>query len=241
MPLKLQKIELEDFDIMVNHANVHPPGDDLVGMPTPLLWPVSTSEDALARLHFHMTKQKERFLGDSSARYLKVIDEETNAIISIARWHWYPEGYSYTEGIHWETHNPVEGRPWPEKLNVELHNLILTRRDAAREHWQKADKPCWILMHLVTRAPERGRGAARMLIDWGVQRATEDGVPAYLEAGVMGVPVYAKQGFKKAGELLEIDMRPHGIEMDIVMANMVLLPKRERDEQPEIEAVGKQK
>lgn len=171
-----------------------------------------------------MNKQKARFLGDTSAHYLKLVDDETGEIVSMARWHWYPEGYSYSDKIHWETHNPVEGQSWPEGMNVELHNFILSTRDAEREHWQEKGKPCWMLMHLVTRTSQRRRGAASLLINWGVERAQRDGTPAYLEAGVMGVPVYVKHGFQQVGHLTKLDLRPYGLDMDFVMAKMAIFP-----------------
>ncbi|TVY27417.1 hypothetical protein LHYA1_G004184 [Lachnellula hyalina] len=225
MPLKLQEIELGDFDTMTDHANIYPPGDDLVAPPTPICWLVTTQPEARSRLEFHMTKQRERFLGDTSARYLKIIDEETGEIISMARWHWYPNGYSYTEGIHWETHNAVEGRPWPKGMNVELHNFVLTSRDSQRQQWQEEGKPCWILMHLVTRASQRGKGAASMLIQWGVDRARKDGVPAYLEAGALAIPLYAKHGFRQIGDPIRIDLRGHGVNADFLGAKMGLFPE----------------
>lgn len=171
-----------------------------------------------------MAKQKERFLGDSSARCLKIVDEESGDIISMARWHWYPSGYSYSKGIHWETHNPIEGVTWPEEMNVEAHNHILISRDKERENWMEKG-PCWILMHLVTRQSHRGRGAASMLIEWGIERAREDGAPAYLEAGVLGVPAYRRHGFREIGELLRVDLRECGVDMEIVMAKMGWFPE----------------
>ena len=236
MPLKLLEIELEDFNTMTNHANIYPPGDDLVGPPTPICWPVTIQSEARRQLEFHMTKQKERFLGDTSARYLKIVDEETGEIVSMARWHWYPEGYSYTKGIEWETHNAVEGRPWPNDMNIELHNWMLMARDSEREHWQEKGKACWILMHLVTRFSQRGRGAASMLIDWGVERAQEDGVPAYLEAGVTAIPLYAKHGFQQFGDLFRLDLRGHGVETDFVVAKMGFLPQSQEEAQVEMQA-----
>jgi len=223
MPPKLLEIQLEDFDTIINHADLYAPGDDLVGMPIPLCWSVTTPSEARRRLEFHMTKQKERFLGDSTARFLKVVNDKSGEIMSIARWHWYPEGYSYTKGIHWETFNPIEGQTWPQEMNIEAHNHILRIRDAEREHWTEKGKPCWILMHLVTRMSQRGRGAAKMLVNWGIEKARRDGAPAYLEAGVLGVPLYARHGFQTIGEL-RVDLRPYGIESEIVMAKMGLFP-----------------
>jgi GNAT superfamily N-acetyltransferase len=226
MSLKLQEIRLEDFDTMANHATIYPIGDDLVGMPTPLCWSVSSRISAQERLHFHMAKQRERFLGDRSTTYLKIVDEKTEEIVSIARWHYYPNGYAYTGGIEWEIYSPVEGQPFPQEMNIELYNFILSARDAGRGNWMIKDHPCWIMMHLVTRSSQRGRGAAGMLIKWGVKKAKEDGVAAYLEAGVMGKPIYEKHGFKELAEPLCLDLRPYGVDMDIAMANMGILPQK---------------
>lgn len=78
-----------------------------------------------------------------------------------------------------------------------------------REHWQERGRPCWseffsvaflnllslpVLVSLPARANEslttsasqRGRGAAGMLVTWGAQQAEAEGVPAYLEASVLG-------------------------------------------------------
>lgn len=224
--LKLLEIRLEDFDTMVNHARIYPVGDDLVGPPTPICWPVFSQIEAQERLRFHMSKQRGRFLGDRSATYLKIVDEDTEEIVSIARWHYYPHGYSYADGIEWEIHSPVEGKLFPREMNIELHNYILSARDAERENWMAKDEPCWILMHMVTRASQRGRGAAGMLINWGVEKARVDGISAYLEAGTIGRPIYEKHGFQEIGEPMLLDLRPYGVDMDFAMAKMGVLAQK---------------
>lgn len=229
MALKLQEMKFEDFDTMINHADLYAPGDDLVGPPTPVCWPVSTSSDARRRLEFHMTKQKDRFLGDNSARYLKIIDNKSGEIISMARWHWYPSGYSYASVIPWETHNPVEGKLFPVGMNIELHNYILTSRDAYRQYWQEVGKPCWILTHLVTRTSQRGRGAAKLLIEWGVEQASQVGAPAYLEAATTAAPIYAKHGFRQVGDVGVLDLRPHGVDMEFEFVRMRFRPEDEME------------
>ncbi|PVH75460.1 hypothetical protein DL98DRAFT_658045 [Cadophora sp. DSE1049] len=226
MSLKLHKVTVEDFDIMMDHANIYPPGDDLVGPPTPFFWPVTSQAEAQERLQLHMTKQKSRFLGDRTATYLKVTDEKTQEIVSIARWHYYPNGFSYEDAIGWEIHSPVEGQPLPKGMNVDLHNFILMERDLERKNWIVNNEPCWILMHLVTRGSQRGRGAAGMLIAWGVGKAKVDGVPVYLEASALAKPLYERYGFRQIGNLLELDLRAHGVDMDIAMAKMGILPPK---------------
>lgn len=64
-----------------------------------------------------------------------------------------------------------------------------------------------------------------MLIEWGVQKAREDGVPAYLEASVQGKPVYEKCGFREVGEHVPWDMRPYGIDVVFNIAKMAYFPE----------------
>lgn len=224
MPLKLLPITLPDFDTMISHATTYAPGDDLVGPPTPICWPVTTQPSAHARLEFHMSAQRRRFLGDRSATYLKVVDEETGEIVSMARWHFYPNGYSYEEGIGWEVYRrsgEEGGIEIPTEMNINLHNHILSTRDAERQNWQSPPSPCWILMHLVTRPSQRGRGAAGMLVQWGVERARGEGVSAFLEAGIKARGLYERFGFAQVG-LLGVDLRGCGVDMEFEMVKMEL-------------------
>lgn len=80
-------------------------------------------------------------------------------------------------------------------------------------------------MHMVTRESQRGRGAATMLIRWGIEQAEKDGVPAYLEAGVMGKQIYEKLGFRQVGTLLEVNLREYGMQMTFVMSKMGYFPQ----------------
>ena len=60
-----------------------------------------------------------------------------------------------------------------------------------------------------------------MLIDWGITQAETKGCPAYVEASVMGKPVYERRGFECVGEPLVCDGRQFGIEKDFVVNKMV--------------------
>ena len=81
-------------------------------------------------------------------------------------------------------------------------------------------------MHLVARPSHRGRGAAGMLIDWGVEKSKVDGIPAYLEAAAMAQPLYEKHGFRQCGELVVVEMRAYGVDLDFVMAKMKFDPRK---------------
>ena len=158
---------------------------------------------------------------------MKVIDDTDNSIVSVARWHCYPTGFSYEKDGHWELapDDNIGTKPQQRGMNVPLHNHILSTRDAARAGWQHGPgSPCWILMHMVTRPSQRGKGAAGLLIEWGIQQAEKDGVPAYLEAGVKGRPIYEKYGIRQVGELLIVDLSRHGGVGEFEMTKMVFSP-----------------
>lgn len=224
MVLRLLPLVADDFSAMINHANLLELGDDLVGPPVPVCWPISNKEEAQTRLQVHMAKQSQRYLNDPSTNYLKVVDE-SGSILSVARWHWYPNGCSYEKEKQWEMYPETAlSEPWAKQFNIPLNNFILGSRDAVRSSWIDGNKPCWILMHMVTRPSQRGKGAARLLVQWGIDQVKKTGAPAYLEAGVMGTPIYEKMGFRQVGELMRLDLRPFGVETTFVMAKMAYLP-----------------
>jgi hypothetical protein len=57
---------------------------------------------------------------------MKVIDSaDKNFIMSIARRHFYPNGYDFDNQIHWETHIFVPGQSIPRGFNIPLHIFII--------------------------------------------------------------------------------------------------------------------
>lgn len=246
MALHLAPVELSDFDTLVSHASLYAPGDDLVAPPNPVAWPVSTRSEAELRARHCFALQRRRFLEDPTARFVKVVDDSYDsgsAIIAVARWHYYEGGYAYEREGPWEmapltapaqtTGSPggsgageaKDGESYPpSNFNVRLHNHILAARDSFRERWIPTGRPCWILMHLVTRPSQRRRGAAGLLVRWGMERSRESGVPAYLEARVQGMPVYEHFGFVPVGQERRISLEglgdvPGGLK-EFVMVNM---------------------
>jgi len=80
-------------------------------------------------------------------------------------------------------------------------------------------------MHLVTHPSHRGKGAAGMLIKWGIEQAERDRVPAYLEAGIRVKPFYERYGFVQMGDLLEVDVEDLNIDMMFTMCKMAYFPR----------------
>ncbi|KAH7145538.1 hypothetical protein B0J13DRAFT_665972 [Dactylonectria estremocensis] len=250
MPLQVLPLNISDFDQLIHHADTGSPGDDCVAPPNPVAWPVNTGVEAQTRARCAFALQKRRVLRDPTVHFLKVVDTKEGLgvngnddnIVAVARWHYYPEGYDYDREAHWEMapdtvtsllpYMNSEGIDLslpsypPPNFNVALHNYILSDRDAFRRLWIPQGKPCWILMHLTTRPSHRKRGAAAMLIQWGLAQAVEGNVRAYLEAGAAGRPIYGKFGFEQVGDLRKLSLGAFGIDSEFELTNMVFDPQR---------------
>ena len=59
----------------------------------------------------------------------------------------------------------------------------------------------WKLRNLCTDPAFQRRGIAGMLIEWGQERATEEGRPIGLESSMMALGVYEKKGFRHYGKI----------------------------------------
>lgn len=62
---------------------------------------------------------------------------------------------------------------------------------------------------LVTDPSYQRRGAASILVQWGVDRAKELGLPLYLESSKRAHELYKKFGFEDI-EMFEVDMSLYG-------------------------------
>lgn len=62
-------------------------------------------------------------------------------------------------------------------------------------------KRFWELSCLVVDPAFGRRGLGSQLIEWGQQRAEEDGVPVLLGASLQGKALYTRKGFTEVGKL----------------------------------------
>jgi GNAT superfamily N-acetyltransferase len=59
-----------------------------------------------------------------------------------------------------------------------------------------------ILMYMATEKQWRRKGAATVVVQWGLDRCRERNIPAFLEASEDGAPVYARLGFEKVDDIV---------------------------------------
>ncbi len=102
----------------------------------------------------------------------------------------------------------VTSTPWPEGANVELCEAVFVKADKLRERLLKGS-PHAVLNILVVDSEFRGRGIGRALIEDGLREADRYGLPVWLGATEVALPLYRKVGFV-VDTVLEFDMSRYG-------------------------------
>ncbi|KAI4854506.1 hypothetical protein E4T44_00127 [Aureobasidium sp. EXF-8845] len=136
--------------------------------------------------------------------FWKVVDSETDELVSVAKFTFqYHEGEAYQD-------TPVEGEKPPPKRLLDFFTWLNKRsEEIAKEHY--AGSPHAYLTYLATHPAYRRRGAAHMLLEKGMQKADEAGLDMYLQASLMGAPLYKKFGFEVMS-MQEIDLSQWGVD-----------------------------
>ncbi|KAL2207825.1 acyl-CoA N-acyltransferase [Sarocladium strictum] len=124
----------------------------------------------------------------SHKTHVLVITDDADSDKIIAYGKWKPPGVPIED--------PPSAEHWPQDGNSELGPRFFGRFAALhREIMQGREH--WYLELVVTHKAAGGRGAARKLMEWGLERADRDGLPTFLEATREGEPIYEKKfGFK---------------------------------------------
>ena len=93
--LRVSPVELNDFERMSAYDDTTT--GDLSHPFLAVTWPASTHDETAARTHWSMKQQREQFLTDPTAVFMKVVDDETGEIVSLARWHFFRDGYKHPQ------------------------------------------------------------------------------------------------------------------------------------------------
>jgi len=120
----------------------------------------------------------------------------TSKIISFAKWgHPVAEGEDYVEP-EWV---------WPEGTDLQVLDEWTEKVEDAHEK-VLGNKPCYCITFIGTDPLYERRGAASLLVQWGIDRCKEDNVPAYLESTTEAGPFYEKHGFEHT-DILSMELK----------------------------------
>ncbi|KAK5635348.1 hypothetical protein RRF57_011060 [Xylaria bambusicola] len=92
---------------------------------------------------------------------------------------------------------------WPAGTNMRILNGWVKAAEEGQEE-AVGDRPCYRLTFMGTDPAHERRGAASMMVNWGLEQCNKDGVPGYLESTLEAAPFYEKMGFAAS---VKISMR----------------------------------
>ncbi|PGH01464.1 hypothetical protein AJ79_07902 [Helicocarpus griseus UAMH5409] len=94
---------------------------------------------------------------------------------------------------------------WPEGTKMEVLDTWTSKvDDVSRRVF--GSTPCYCLSYIGTDPKHQRRGAATMLIRWGMERSMSENVPIQLESTMIAWPLYEKLGFQaKANICMQLE------------------------------------
>jgi len=150
-----------------------------------LLFPRFTTAEGQTLLRDRLLRMQRDL---SSVRFVLVRDTDSGEIVSQAEWHSYDAD---AKGDVMQL-DFLEGTDEEREYGRYLIDTFQARR---REAIAATTVPLMLLDSLATDPKYQRRGAASMLVQWGLDKADEIGGEAYLEATDVGKQVYEKLGF----------------------------------------------
>jgi GNAT superfamily N-acetyltransferase len=97
----------------------------------------------------------------------------------------------------------------PPELRLDALGSLLGRIRAATSEIMGTLEPYFMLNMLATHPDHQGRGAGKVLMDWGLKKADDEGLVTYLNATDVGRRMYEKRGFEVV-KTIEWDRVPWG-------------------------------
>lgn len=129
----------------------------------------------------------------------------TETIVGFCQWHIYDKPRPRDE---WMKEHEMLNCSWlPDGQREKARAGMLALFDGRR---RMEGRPYALLMFMCVHPDWQRRGAATVLMKWGIERTNELGIPAYLEASPFGVPLYKSVGFE---DYEPITMEVDGVEV----------------------------
>lgn len=153
--------------------------------------------------------------------YVKAVDTDLppgKQIVSTAKWQIYPRERSEAE-LDKDAEEGSRDAMFSEGANVEAMKAFFSEL-AEKRRERFGGEPYVLLSILVVHPEHQRRGLGALQLKYGLEKADELGVQAYLESSPKGKGLYAKYGFKEEGGM-KFDARDYGRKEDVPHTYMV--------------------
>lgn len=216
MPIELHPMTEADVDahLAIMWASF---GPDLMSV----FYPKGLSADDLSHMKADTLKAMRKDKPTEQTVYIKAIDTDLPAdkqIVSTAKWQIYPRQRT-DEELDRDAAEGGRENMFSEGANVEAMKAFFSELvEKRRERF--GGEPYVLLSVLVVHPDHQRRGLGALQLKWGLDKADELGVQAYLESSPKGKGLYAKYGFKEEGGM-KFDARTWGREEDVPHTYMV--------------------
>ncbi|KAJ4342392.1 hypothetical protein N0V87_001010 [Didymella glomerata] len=161
-----------------------------------------------------VAEDRKREIGKTNVWHWKIIDTDLTPTkddpednggrtIAVAVWSMKNVNNGKHASVPAETESPSNnslGPRYPSFLSPELRLEALASLfdplDASRDEIMGTENPFFMLNSLATHPDHQGRGAGKLLLDWGVEKADDEQLVTYLDATQVAKPIYEKRGFE---------------------------------------------
>ena len=161
-----------------------------------------TFHDAIWGLNTSANRQKsgnrllEKWQTTPEYSVVKCIDTTTDSLMAWCIWDVIPACATRADALKMDVMNDCTWLPEGAEREHGLGYLV----PAIEMRWEvMAGEPYLLLTNVCTGHEWRGKGAAKALVRWGLEKAKEMRLPAYCEASEDGKYVYERVGFEKVG------------------------------------------
>ena len=80
---------------------------------------------------------------------------------------------------------------------------------------------------LGTKAGQERKGAGKLLVEWGIERADRDELETFIYATAAGRPLYERCGFRAVADEIVLDLTQFGVQDSVSEWPMVRQPKHQ--------------
>lgn len=183
-------------------------------MPLGVLWRREPSEESISGFADVLAQGIKK----QGSHTFKCVDTDLdNKLIAVARWSIYEKPRSIEEVEKTFVLQPTFPEDNAEARLDFMQGIWKSRREVI------GGQPHVILESLICHPDHHRRGAGRKLVQWGLDKADELGVPAYLEGSSAGVRLYKSVGYEPQRDLVFDATKYGGKTPDVHLVSILVI------------------